>query len=183
MTHSLAHSDGNPPIILIVTGPCASGKTTITSLIAENHPFIRICGDDIKHELYPDIVHIQEHPDKLKQVASEIVERARKHFENGEHVVIDYIVLAQERLEEYKRLFSDHLQIRVLLAHRASIIQRDELRECWTAGEACVDQLYESFTQLKDFIGAEHYIDSSEETPEETYVKHFATWLPRKIKV
>lgn len=182
MARPLSCSSDHHPIVLIVTGPCGSGKTTISSLIAANHPFIRLCGDDIKEELFPGIVDIQEYPEKLKQVGSEILERARTHFANGEHVVIDYIVLAEARLEEYKRIFSDHLQIRVLLASRESIITRDETRECWTAGEACVDQLHEGFSQLKAFIGAEHYIDSSEETPEETYVKHFAGWLPSKIK-
>lgn len=183
MAISLSYSSDHHPIVLIVTGPCGCGKTTISSLIAENHPFIRICGDDVKEELFPGIVNIQEYPEKLTQVGAEILERAKKHFASGEHVVIDYIILAEARLEEYKRTFSDHLQIRVLLANRESIIQRDESRECWTAGEACVDQLVEGFTQLKDFIGARHYIDSTEETPEETYIKHFATWLPSKIMV
>lgn len=182
MSKSLIDRNGNQPIVLIVTGPCGSGKTTISSLIAQNHNFVRLCGDDIKEELFPGIVNIQDYPEGKKKVFAEIFERAKKHFENGDHVLIDYIMLGQKRLEEYKNTFSDHLQIRVLLASREVNIHRDQVRECWTSGEQCVRDLYDEFTGVRDFVGAENYIDSSEETPEETYLKHFAAWLPGPVK-
>ena len=81
------------PIILIVTGPCGSGKTTITNLITQSGKFIHISGDDIKNELFPEIEKINYHPEALEKVYIDIFQRAKMHFELGENVVIDYIIL------------------------------------------------------------------------------------------
>lgn len=162
------------PFILIVTGPCGSGKTTITNLITQSGKFVHISGDDIKNELFPKIEKINYYPEALERVYIEIFQRAKKHFELGENVVIDYIILGQKRIEEYRKTFSKHLVIKVLFSRREIIIKRDQTRKCWTAGENCVSDLYERFNKLQDYIGIENYIDNSEETPEETYLKHFA---------
>lgn len=161
------------PVVLIVTGPCGSGKTTITDLIVQNQNFTRICGDDIKDELFPGVVKIDEFPKDLEKVYQEIFCRAKKHFSNGENVVIDYVILGKHRIDDYQRTFSKNLIIRVLLSSKEVIIKRDLLRECWTSGEKCVNTLYDSFNKLKDYIGIDNYIDSSEDTPEETYMKYF----------
>lgn len=163
------------PIVLIVTGPCGSGKTTITNLIVKNNDFVRISGDDIKNEFFPEIENITDYPEALEKVYTEIFQRTKKHYENGKNIVIDYVVLGQKRIEEYKNTFSNSLKIRVLLSRKEIIIRRDQLRECWTSGEECVTTLYDSFDQLRDYVDAENYIDNSEETPEETYLNHFAS--------
>lgn len=165
------------PVVLMVTGPCGSGKTTITNLIVQNHNFIRISGDDIKNEFFPEIENITDDPLALEKVYAEIFLRAKKHFENGERVIVDYVVLGPMRIEEYKSTFLEHFKIRVLLSRKEIIIKRDQSRECWTSGEECIVALYDSFDQLKDYVGAENFIDNSEETPEETYIKHFASWV------
>lgn len=175
------NNNDKQPIVLIVTGPCGSGKTTITNLIVQNSNFIRISGDDIKNEFFPEIENITDYPEGLEKVYFEIFQRAKKHFENGENIVIDYVVLGQKRMEEYKKAFSKSLEIRVLLSRKEIIIKRDQLRECWTSGEKCIIALYDSFNQLKDYIGVDNYIDNSEETTEETYLKHFASWLPSQV--
>lgn len=174
MTKKLEDNIDKQPIVLIVTGPCGSGKTTITNLI-QNNNFIRISGDDIKNEFFPEIDNITDYPEALEKVYVEIFQRAKKHFENGENIVIDYVVLGQMRIEEYKKTFSKNFKIRVLLSRKEIIIKRDQLRECWTSGEDCIIALYDSFNKLKDYVGAENYIDNSAETPDETYLKHFTS--------
>lgn len=164
------------PTVLIVTGPCGSGKTTIANLIARNGRFAYISGDEIKDELFPHIVSIADHPEALEQVYASMFQRAKRHYELGESVVIDYVFLGQKRIEEYKKAFSGSLAIKVLLPEREVLIDRDQSRECWTAGEDCVTDLYNRFYNLRSCIGTENYIDNSEETPEETYTKHFAAF-------
>lgn len=126
------------------------------------------------NELFPEIEKINDYPEALEKVYIEIFQRAKKYFELGENVVIDYIILGQKRIEEYRKTFSKNLVIKVLFSRREIIINRDQTRECWTAGENCVIDLYDRFNKLQDDIGIENYIDNSEETPEETYLKHFA---------
>lgn len=161
------------PIMLIVSGPCGSGKTTITNLITQSGKYVHISGDDIKNELFPEIEEINYYPEALEKVYIEIYKRTKKYFELGKNVVIDYIILSQKRIEEYRKAFSKNLVIKVLFPRKETIIKRDQTRECWTAGEKCVSDLYDRFNRLQDYIGKENYIDNSEETPEETYLKHF----------
>ncbi|MBH1940897.1 AAA family ATPase [Mobilitalea sibirica] len=162
------------PIILIVTGPCGSGKTTITDIIASTGKFIRISGDEIKDEHFPEIERITDYPEALEKVYIEMFQKTKENFELGKNVVIDYIILGQKRIDEYKKAFQNNLVIKVLFSSKEVIIERDKTRECWTAGEDCVNDLYDAFYKLQGYIGIDNYIDSSEETPEETYSKYFA---------
>lgn len=174
MSEILKDNINMQPIVLIITGPCGSGKTTITNLIVQNNNFIRISGDDIKNELFPEIEYITDYPDLLEKVHNEVLHRTKKHFKKGESVVIDYI-LGQNRIAKYKKAFKESLKIRVLLSKKKVNIKRDKLRKCWTCGEEGVIALHDSFSELKSYIGSKNYIDNSEETPQETYLNHFTS--------
>ena len=162
------------PIVFILTGPCGVGKTTIADLIAQNYHFIHIFGDDIQSELYPGIENIASYPGALERIYNEILQKAKKLFEDGENVVIDYIIIDEKTIEEYKKVFSGNLLIRVLLSKKEVIVERDGARIDWRAGEKFISELHDMFISARDYIGVENYIDNSEETPEETYLKHFA---------
>lgn len=162
------------PLVLIVTGPCGSGKTTVSRLIAERRGLRHISGDDIKKELFPDIERITDYPEKLEKVKEEIFFRSNEHYSRGESVVIDYVILGRKQIDEYRNQFANNLHIKILLPKREVILERDKLRDCWTAGEKCATELYDKFEILKEYISPEHYVDNSDETPEETYHKHFS---------
>jgi adenylylsulfate kinase-like enzyme len=162
------------PIVLILTGPCGVGKTTIANLIAQNNHFIHIFGDNIQSELYPGIENIAAYPGALEKIYKEILQKAKKLFKEGKNVVIDYIIVDQKTIEEYKEAFSGNLLIKVLLSKKEVIAERDGTRIDWRAGEKFIGELCDLFAGIKDYIGTDNYIDTSLETPEETYSKHFA---------
>ena len=159
--------------VIIITGPCGAGKTTISKLIYKKYHFILISGDEIKNELFPDIKDIEKHPQKLKKVKHEIFVRAKENFDQDKNVVIDYVVLGKDYIQKHKKAFADNLQIKVLFPNIKVILNRDKSRKCWTAGKKCVDELYKKFMDLESLIGSENYIDNSNETPRQTLEKYF----------
>jgi hypothetical protein len=78
------------------------------------------------------------------------------------------------------KVFSENLFIRVFLSKKEIIIDRDQKRTDWRAGEKFVSVLYDMFNSAKEYIGDDNYIDNSQETPMETYLKHFANVACRK---
>jgi hypothetical protein len=92
-------------------------------------------------------------------------------LDSGRDVVIDATVHESppEAYEEYRRLFETHgieWTIRVLHPRQDVAVARDRDRRCWRVGESGVKELREKFK--KGVIGAECYVDNSDETAEET---------------
>lgn len=163
------------PFVLIVTGPCGAGKTTVCKLIADQEDATCIAGDAIKEELFPEIACITDYPDKLEEVKNALFQRTKTCFDRGKNVVVDYIVLGQEQYDKYRSAFMDRLTVRILLPDRIRNLERDASRGCWTAGEECVLGLYDQFQEFKHVFDPECFVDNTDETPEETYRKHFKT--------
>lgn len=161
-------------LVLIITGPCGVGKTTISKLVSENLGFVHINGDDIKNKLFPEIERITRFPDKLEIVKGKILEQTKFNFKEGRSVVVDYVILGMDQIKRYKKFFADSLIIKVLYPDKKMIIQRDASRACWTAGKPSIDDLYAEFDKLRELIGEENYIDNSNETPERTFLNHFS---------
>lgn len=161
------------PIILILTGPTGVGKTTLCKMVADRFNYTYVSGDEIKEKLFPGVEDITVYPEKLADVKKELLKRAKEIFDNGNSVVIDYVILGEEYIKKIKELFDGHLVFKVLLPTLESIQARDKERECWTAGEESVKDLYEKYLKLKPLIGKENYIDTTDETPEETFNNHF----------
>jgi predicted kinase len=65
------------PIILIISGPCGSGKTTITNLITQSGKYVHISGDEVKNELFPEIEKINYYPEALEKVYLEIYKKTK----------------------------------------------------------------------------------------------------------
>jgi len=77
------------PKVIIITGPCGVGKTTITNILSQKIEVKFIDGDQIKQRLFPEIVYINKHPDKLEIMKQTILELSKTHFSNGKSVLID----------------------------------------------------------------------------------------------
>ncbi|HML46696.1 MAG TPA: hypothetical protein PKE04_08105 [Clostridia bacterium] len=65
---------------------------------------------------------------------------------------------------------------RVLVPERRICLERDLARDCWTAGEVWVDRWYE---EMRSYLSTHPSlcVDSSNETLDETYARHFIELL------
>lgn len=154
--------------VIILTGPCGVGKTTVANILSKKMDIELISGDGIKQHLFPEIGNITEHPKKLKIVKNTILKSSKSHFSNDKSVLIDYVVVGKEYIASFQNLFRKNLVIKVLLPNRNIIYERDRNRDCWTSGRKIIDHLYDNYLNLIDIIGKENYLDTENETPEDT---------------
>jgi adenylate kinase family enzyme len=168
-------------MILLITGPCAVGKTTISKLISQQYGFTYIGGDDIKNELYPTITKVDKYPEKLEQVYLQLFNTVKENLNLNNNIVVDYILINQ--IIKYQTTFNNHLTIRILLPTLSTILTRDSQRSCWTAGVDTIKYLYPKFISLKEILPADCFINTSNETPTETIEKHFFPLLNDYKKV
>jgi len=154
--------------VIIVTGPCGVGKTTISNILSKKMEIELINGDKIKQSLFPDIDYITQFPKKLKIVKQHIFELSKKHISNNKSVLIDYVILGEEYISLFQNTFNENLILKVILPNRIIIYQRDQNRDCWTSGQKTIDELYDKYLDLIDVIGKNNFIDNENETPEET---------------
>ncbi|MCD4704523.1 AAA family ATPase [bacterium] len=162
--------------VLILTGPAGSGKTTIAELLVKNKDFVLLDGDYEDTEFFPNGNQwLPENYQKLCQAHDKILKKVKDIFESGKSVVVDYIIFNQfsEFIDKFKKEFKDNLKIKVLFPDKNVMIERDQERKCWTAGEDAINNIYNKLEVIKSEIGADNYIDTSDEAPEKTIEKHF----------
>ncbi len=160
------------PKVIILTGPCGVGKTTISRLCLKRIDALYISGDAIAKKLFPEVSYITKHPKKLKLVKDEIFELSRRFFyDHKQSILIDYVILGADYISKFQETFKSNLIIKVLLPEKEVIYQRDRERDCWESGRAMIDLLYDKYVALRDTIGAENYIDNGKETVKETVDK------------
>jgi len=158
----------NNPKVIILTGPCGVGKTTISRLCLKHINAEYISGDEIAKRLFPEVSYITKHAEKLKIVKDEIFALSRNFHSQEKTCLIDYVILGEDFILKFKEAFKSDLIIKVFLPEREVIYQRDRERDCWESGRAMINLLYDKYVDLRDIIGEEHYIDNGRETAEET---------------
>ena len=162
--------------VIILTGPGGAGKTTIAKLIKKECGYTRLDGENAAAEYFPNNGQwLPENSDKLCQAHDKILRKAKKLVQAGKRVVIDYIIFGQylDFFNKLKMAFGDDLQIAVLFPKRSEIVIRDKARICWTTGEERIKAVYNEFAKIRDEVGEDKYIDTSGQTPEETFQKYF----------
>ena len=166
--------------VLILTGPGGSGKTTIADLLEKKCSFIKIDGDKLDTDFFPyGGQWLPENIKKLKKAHKNIFTEVKKHFNNGKNnVVLDYIIFGDylKFFEMFKKEFGDKLEIKVLFPIQEEMVKRDKERECWTTGIDRISAVRNEFKTIEDEIGKENFIDTTSQTPIDTFEKYFSNY-------
>ena len=163
--------------VLILSGPGGAGKTAIAELLVRRCGFVLLDGDNEDTEFFPNNDQwLLKNSKKLTLAHDKILKKARKLFEQGSSVVVDYIIFGKylDFFEKFKCEFGDNLEIKILFPTIEELIKRDKNRKCWTTGSERINAVYNEFEEIKDKLGKENYIDTSNEALETTFKKHFS---------
>jgi predicted kinase len=162
------------PTLIVVTGIMASGKSTIARLLAQRYSRgVYIDADILQHMIVSGGEWVDEPGEPAGEAALQLRLRlknmcllGRSFFESGFTVVLDDIIIG-ERWQHLQEGLHDLPFTLVVLAPRAEIVQqRDKDRAKTTLGKAWAEYLDRELRQTMVSIGL--WIDSSEQTPEET---------------
>jgi len=162
------------PHVLVLTGTCGSGKTTVSTLLAERAGWVRLCEDDVWVERYGKgrgALGSDEHRRKRREVHAVVLAGVLRALAARRPVVVDATVheAPPEALHEYGALFEAHgvaWSLRVLHPRLEVAVARDASRACWTVGARGVAELRAKFTGAH--FAPEWFVDTSDETPEQT---------------
>lgn len=160
--------------VLILTGTCGSGKTTVSELLASRVEWVRASEDDTWLKLFGKVrgpFGSEEHRQKRRKVHAVVVEVCLAALAAGQNVVIDATVheAPPEAYHEYREIFAAHgiaWQLRVLHPRLEIAVARDAGRSTGALGAARVTDLHAKFTGA--VFDAACFVDSSDETPERT---------------
>jgi adenylate kinase family enzyme len=165
------------PKVLIVTGPGGAGKTTIAQMVAERCGSIYLDADSEDTEFFPDGGQwLPENSEKLKKAHEKILNKTSELIEKGHSVVVDYIIFGRyaEFFDMFRSRFGSGLLIKVLFPTEAVTVKRDKERDCWTTGEERIKAVSGELWDVKEIVGKENFIDTSNQSSEETFNKYFS---------
>jgi broad-specificity NMP kinase len=160
--------------VLLLTGTCGSGKSTIADLISKRDGWTRVCEDEVWKATFQNDrgrFGTDEHRRKRQQVHRIVFDRILAAIELRHNVAVDATVheAPPESYQEYVAFFGSNTirwSLKVLHPRLDVAIERDRLRTEWHAGAERVRQLYAKFTF--EVFPAECFVDTSDQIPEET---------------
>jgi predicted kinase len=163
----LPESNPDAPSVLLLSGSCASGKTTISYLLAGQANAIQIDGDWLLHLLKEEAGRAIP----FKDADLEICRMAEAFVRLGKRVVIAQVVLP-DTIEPYTNYFMEKgisYQFIVLMPSQTVILERNETRKCWpkTTPEYWVLKFRADLEAGPKAFRAAFY-DNSNESPEMT---------------
>jgi predicted kinase len=159
--------------VLIVTGTCGSGKSTVTALMAEAG-WLRVSEDTLWQDIFGNhrgAFGSTEHRTRRRQVHREVFDTVLGGLQRSRQVVIDATVHESppEAFLEYRASFENRnisWSLRVLHPTLEVAIERDSRRSGWHAGRDRVSSLYAKFTG--EVFDSGFFLDTSYDTPEQT---------------
>lgn len=157
--------------ILLLTGPGGAGKSTIAQLIVNDGGYVLVDGDHEDTEFFPDGDQwLPENGHLLARAHQKILQKTKALMNMGRNVVVDYIIFGQYQnfITMFQREFGNDFSVKILFPTVQVLSQRDQERECWTTGAERISAVYKEFEDLQKYIGKDCFLDSSEQTPEET---------------
>lgn len=159
--------------VLVLSGTCGSGKSTIAQLLADEHGWTRLSEDLVWRRRFHKnrgVFGSAEHRRKRRAVRRELLTDVRMAAEEAD-VVVDATVHEADpsSLAEYAALLAAAglpWQLRVLHPRLEVAIERDAMRPGWHAGAARVEDLWRKFSGR--LFDPRLFIDSSGDEPRET---------------
>ena len=163
---SLCASHPRAPV-LVISGSCASGKTTISYLLSEHYGFVQIDGDWV---LESRKAEERRHVD-FSEITPYLLTMAAGVAALGRPVALAHVV-APEAVPIYAAWFTGlgipH-RIVILMPALPTLLERNIARICWpkTTPEFWVRKFYDDYLAAPDDVRALFY-DNTRETPEQT---------------
>ena len=162
------------PHVLMLTGTCGSGKSTVAGLISRRADWVRVSEDDIWPRLFGKdrgVFGTDEHRAKRAAVQNHVLERVRLAQAAGRNIVLDATVHESppEALNEYGVRFHAvpiAWRLCVLRPDLAVAIARDAARERNSLGASRVSSLHAKFTGQA--MPKDCFLDTSHDTAEQT---------------
>lgn len=160
--------------LLLLTGTCGSGKSTVAGLIAERPGWIRISEDEIWLRRFGKdrgAFGTDYHRSKRAVVHQDVVAMALAAIRHDQRVVVDATIheAPPEALAEYRVLLRDAgiaWRLRVLHPRLEVAIGRDAHRVTSSLGAVQVSTLHAKFTRRA--FPADWFLDTSADSPAET---------------
>jgi predicted kinase len=167
-------------MVILLVGPAGSGKTTLGRRIAEHARWVHISEDDIWDESgHP--AHEPRTEQGQQLVHTRVHEQIGRSLNAGLNVILEFLVYENPplRLTEYQNFLLSHgipFVTRVLRPSVACILDRQRAR-----GRSMDRNVEQGRCQAEhqlaclnvDLINPAWIIDSSEETLNETFSRHF----------
>lgn len=153
--------------ILLITGTCASGKTTVGEILSRQYGYKHIDGDQFKRELKKrrglEKLDWDEIHEDLISHAIELSTRA--------NVVISHVVLPPN-LGVYQAICSNLdalFRFIILMPSRETVYSRNKNRTCWSSPtpKKFIDEFYDSYIEAVNAL-SENVLDNSNQSPLET---------------
>jgi predicted kinase len=158
--------------VFLITGPPASGKSTVGRLLARllepgvylEGDFFRRCVVSGRQEMTPD-----PSPDAIAQLRLRYAlttQAADSYFDAGFNVVVEDVVAGPALAEVTSTIRSRPLHVVVLLPSVAAIAERDAARAATAYSQWTAEELHDGFATGTPRVGL--WLDNTNQSPEET---------------
>ncbi len=143
------------PFILIITGPCGAGKSTISKQIADKinkTAFLEI--DNIrgmlgKYEANYS-TYSKEAKKQIKLSMDNTISIGKNFIKKGYNVIIDDVLEKKQQISYYKKGFrKQNIFIILLLPNKKTLQHRDKHRETKTMGQRALE-LHDRFSNISN---------------------------------
>lgn len=166
--HGAGSAQGPRGRALVISGTCASGKTTLSHLLARDRGFVQIDGDWLLRRWRDRLGHSID----FNEIQPEIFALADGITALGRDVVVAHVILP-DRIPQYRRFLGEagipH-RIVILMPQVEVLLARNEARECWFTEQKWIMRFHNALLDAPPEIVA-LYHDNSNESPGETVAR------------
>jgi hypothetical protein len=153
--------------VLVLSGSCASGKTTLSYLLSEHYGFVQIDGDYVLER------HRSEEQRRVDadEIHPYLLTMAEGFARLGRPVALAHIV-PPHLIPHYQAWLKErHIahRIVIIMPRMPVLLERNEIRVCWPKAtpEHWVRKFHDDYLNAPEPIKALFY-DNSDETPDQT---------------